>query len=396
LPDLPNVPDRQEMLDRAAQIAPELEKRAQATNELRKLHPESFALIRDAGMFRMLQPRRLGGYELDLNTFNLVTRELAKACPSTAWVLGVSGAHTWILAMYPEACQDAIAAVDPETFIPGALTPQGRATPAEGGMRVSGQWQFASGVNHGAWAMFGASLASTTTERPTGVHFFVPRSDLTIVDTWHSMGLRGTGSNDVVLDDVFVPDHMILPDGQLFANGTEYAKRHETLGYSCIPIFTGLAFILTGPVIGIAETALGAFVERTLEWKDVFIRASKAHRVQIQVRLAQAQDEIRSAKARVAGVMELFDHLIAEGRRATTEERILAKWQICEAGEACKNAVDRLFVAAGSHSVFDDSVLQRAFRDLHVAKNHSFLDIDLAREMRGRVELGLDPGTPLF
>ncbi len=390
------APDRDEILDRVKKIAPELRKRADATNELRKLHPESLALIRDAGMFRILQPRRLGGYELDLGTFNLASREMAKACPSTAWVLSVTGAHTWILAMYPEACQDAIAADDPDTFIPGALTPQGIASVAERGMRVSGQWQFASGIDHGAWGMFGARLESSTPERPKGVHFFVPRSDIKVLDTWHSMGLRGTGSNDVVLDDVFVPNGMILPDGELFAKGTAFATRHATRGYSTIPIFTGLAFILTGPVIGIAETALAAFIDRTLSWKDVFVRSAKANKVQIQTRLAQAEDEIHSAKARVSGVMELFDQLVAEGRRATTEERILAKWQVCEAGEACKNAVDRLFVAAGSHSVFDDSLLQRCFRDLHVAKNHSFLDIDLAREMRGRVELGLDPGTPLF
>lgn len=390
------TPDREEILDRVRQIAPELEKRVDETNELRRLHPESLALIREAGMFRILQPRRLGGYELDLGTFNLVTREMAKACPSTAWVLGVTGAHTWILAMYPEACQDTIAASDPDTFIPGALTPQGIARAIDGGIRVSGQWQFASGIDHADWAMFGARFESSTTERPKGVHFFVPRSDCKVLDTWRSMGLRGTGSNDVVLDDVFVPDGMVLPDGELFAKGTEFAKRHATRGYSAIPIFTGLAFILTGPVVGIAETAIEAFVERTLSWKDVFIRSAKADRVQIQTRLARAEDEVRSAKARVSWVVDLFDRLVDEGRRATTEERVLAKWQVCEAGEACKNAVDRLFVAAGSHSVFDDSVLQRCFRDLHVAKNHAFLDIDLAREMRGRVRLGLDPGTPLF
>src|SRR5271155_3933733 len=194
--------DHDKIMRRAAAISETLSAHARECDAVRKLTSESMATVVDAGLFRIPQPRRVGGYELSLRTLADAVTLLSEACPSSGWVLMVMGAHHWCLGSFPEAAQDDVFGNGRDGLVAGTLSSQGTANPVDGGFRVEGRWQFCSGVDHADWVILGC--ADPATHRPS-VHALVPRADLEVDDTWHVMGLQGTGSKDVLAHHVFVP-----------------------------------------------------------------------------------------------------------------------------------------------------------------------------------------------
>ena len=217
--------DHDEIMRRVAAISPALEKNARACDAARQLVPESMRLMVDAGLFKILQPKRVGGYELTMRTEAEAVSALSQACPSSGWVLMVMGAHHWCVGCLPEKAQEEIFGDGRNGLVAGTLSWQGTADAVDNGYRVNGRWQFCSGVDHSEWVLLGCADPKT---RGPGVHLVVPSREIEIDDTWHVMGLQGTGSKDVVAHDIFVPAHRAIETRTLFLGASPHASKHAT------------------------------------------------------------------------------------------------------------------------------------------------------------------------
>ncbi|MEE4659243.1 MAG: acyl-CoA dehydrogenase family protein, partial [Halieaceae bacterium] len=202
--------DRASQLLRAArELAPVLQQRAAACKEHRRVSDETIADFHAAGFFRILQSERYGGYAMDPQVFYAVLMEIAQTCMSSAWVLGVIGVHNWQLNLFDAKASEDVWGEDPSVLISSSYAPVGKVTPVDGGFRLSGRWSFSSGCEHCEWAFLGAVVP--TEEHPWDMQnyrtFLLPRADYAIEDNWNVIGLQGTGSHDIVVDDVFVPEY---------------------------------------------------------------------------------------------------------------------------------------------------------------------------------------------
>lgn len=384
-----------EIVATAREVAQRVARHELESDARRSLHPESMAALRDSGLFKVIQPRRIGGYELGLPTLHAAALELGAGCASTAWVYMVVSAHTFVLGMYPDATQDEIAADDPDTVIPGTLASMGKAVPVDGGFRVSGQWPFASGCDHSRWGLFCAKQTDSQPGDPKHVHVMVPSRDYRIEDTWYVMGLRGTGSKDVVLDDVFVPAERAMPTGQLFAGASPHAARQATHVYQ-VPVLPALTYLLTAPTLAIARRVYEVHVERTAGRRDRYDGSSKAAKPATQLRVAESWAELQCAEALVRELGERIGALVEAGERFGTATRVEVKWRAAYAIRLCCRAADRLFDAAGAHTVYDREPIGRLVASLHTAAHHAAADFDNNAASFGSMALGLGPGTVLI
>src|SRR5262245_28742079 len=195
-------------LERVRALLPALRERAHQAEELRRLPDETVKDFLEGGLFRCLQPRRYGGFQLDPGTFYQAVMEVGTVCGSSAWVLGVVGIHNWQLALFSPRAQDEVWADDPNTQISTALSPTGTVERVEGGFRLHGRWSFSSGCDFCEWAVLGGIAPPPSAGDPPDARtFLLPRRDYTIDDAWHVIGLCGTGSKDLVVTDAFVPEY---------------------------------------------------------------------------------------------------------------------------------------------------------------------------------------------
>lgn len=353
----------------------------------RQLSAVSVAAMRDAGLFRLLVPRRAGGLEGSLTDMADCVRRCAGSCSAAGWVLMVSTAHDLVIGGFPEAAQDEVWADGPDGVTPGSLAPSGTVLPVEGGFRLDGRWGFNSGAAHGDWFLLGT--VDRSGDRPRLYHVVVPRGDLQLEDTWHTIGLRGTGSIDALAAGVFVPSHRSMDSAVLLAGRSEWAARHPSNVYRT-PIIPGLAAHLAAAMLGIARPALDAALDLLREQKDRYTGRPKQDRPGIQMRLPEAEAELACAAHMLQDSLAL---LAAAADGADSRDlRARAKFQAAYATELCRRAVDRLIAATGARSAFDDSPLQRAFRDLTMGCKHEMANLDNAALTHGRLLLGLDPG----
>jgi 3-hydroxy-9,10-secoandrosta-1,3,5(10)-triene-9,17-dione monooxygenase len=373
-----------EIMLRVAAISPALAARARDSDEARRLDPANMRTMIDAGMFKIPVPARVGGYELTLRTLAAAVTGISEACPSSGWVLMVMGAHHWCMGTFPEAAQDEVFARG-GGYVAGTLSWQGTAADAPGGYRINGRWQFGSGIDHADWVMLGCG--DETTRRPK-LHVVVPRAEIEVDDTWRVLGLRGTGSKDLLAHDVFVPAHRAIDTRMMFAGASPHAANHRTNLYRLSPEAM-LSMSVATAVLGSAKYALERFIERTRERTVIITGARKAEHGPTQVRLAEAAAEIQSAELLQRDVFDLFDRFMAAGTPMSPDDRTRVKWQAAYSAELCRRAAARLYSASGAHSVYETSAIQAAFRNINVGAQHASIDFDTSAEMFGRMKLGV-------
>ncbi len=378
--------DHDEIMRRAASISPTLAEHARDCDAARKLTAESMAAVVGAGMFRIPQPGRVGGYEMSLRTLADAVTRLSEACPSSGWVLMVMGAHHWCMGSFPEAAQDEVFGGGRDGLVAGTLSSQGTSRPVESGFRVEGRWQFCSGVDHAQWVILGC--AEPATHRPS-VHVVVPRAEIEVDDTWHVMGLQGTGSKDVLAHDLFVPAHRAIDTRILFRGASPHAANHATNLYR-LSAEAMLSVSVSTAVLGSAKFALRQFIERTKQRRVILTGARKAEHGPTQVRLAEAAAEIHSADLLIHDILGEFDRLMASGDTFDNLHRARAKWQAAYSAELCRRAVDRMFSGSGAHAVYAPSALQTAFRNINVGAQHASIDFDNSAEQYARAHLELN------
>jgi 3-hydroxy-9,10-secoandrosta-1,3,5(10)-triene-9,17-dione monooxygenase len=380
----------QEVLAGVTDLLPVLRARAQEAEDIRNVPAETVKSLAETGFFRLLQPASYGGLEADPLAHYTAVRLLAGACGSTGWVASVIGVHAWQLALFPPRAQEDVWGADRGTLACSSYAPTGQARVVEGGYRLSGRWSFSSGSAHAAWVLLGA-IATDDDGKPADFRtFLLPASDYVIDDVWDTIGLRGTGSNDIVVDGAFVPayrsisfaDHMKLyGPGQELNPGPLYR----------LPYGSVFTYTITAPVIGMATGAYDAHVAYQRDRVRAAYIGQKAREDPFsQVRIAEASSLIDGAwLALERNFTELIGHARA-GRKLPIPLRLRVRRDQVSGTSQAIRAVDLLFENSGGRALRAGTPLQRFWRDAHAGRAHAINDLEKTLSAFGRGELGVE------
>ena len=378
---------RDDLLQRAAGLVPVLADRSLETERLRRIPDETVDDLKRLGLLRIGNPARYGGYGLDYDVVLEVGTELGRGDGSAAWCYTVWSSHQWLLGLYTERAQEEYFGSSPDVLASSAFNPaRGRVGKADGGWILSGRWDFSSGSDNAQWAV----LAGFTEEQGPGL-FLVPRSDYEIEDTWFVSGLCGTGSNDIVIQQpTFVPEHRFLSYQAMGTVQTPGRDLHDRATYR-VPAYSVLPFTLAVPLLGIAQGAIDYFEKRTREGVTAFSQARMAALVPLQVALAEATAEVDCAKLLMRhDLRELLDRG-ARGEQLSLEDRLRFRRDHAYISRLSVQAVNHLFEVSGGRTLYLESPLQRAQRDVQAGSKQVALIWSTYAEQFGRVRLGLEP-----
>jgi 3-hydroxy-9,10-secoandrosta-1,3,5(10)-triene-9,17-dione monooxygenase len=377
-------------LERVRALLPVLRDRATQAERLRRLPEETFRDFQEAGLFRCLQPRRYGGYELDPGTFYQAVMEVGTVCGSSAWILGVVGVHNWHLALFPPQAQEDVWGKDTSVQMSTSLAPTGVVERVGGGFRLRGRWSFSSGCDYCEWAMLGGMVPVGAGEPPDVRTFLVPRFDYVIEDNWHVMGLSGTGSKDIVLEGAFVPEHRTHALRDAFYLTNPGAAVNDGPLYR-LPFGIVFPNCIASPAIGVALGALAVFREQTKTRVSPRDQSRVAEDPFMQMRLAEAASEVDGARDRVLANFAEMMSLARAGEPIPLTRRARYRWDAAKGMDWSMRAVDRLLEASGGRGIFLGNPIQRAWRDVHAMRAHAGNNPEKAAAIFGRSEFGLPP-----
>ncbi|WP_116040976.1 3-hydroxy-9,10-secoandrosta-1,3,5(10)-triene-9,17-dione monooxygenase oxygenase subunit [Amycolatopsis palatopharyngis] len=371
------------------ELLPTLRERAQDTEDARRIPDESIKALQETGFFKLLQPTIHGGYEADPVTFYTAVKLISSACGSTGWVASILGVHPWHLALFDARAQEEVWAEDVDTRISSSYAPMGKAKVVDGGYRLSGKWSFSSGCDHATWVLLGAPAFDPEGKPVDFCTYLLPISDYTIDDVWDTVGLRGTGSNDIVVDDVFVPQHRALSfmatskcktPGQKVNPGPLYRLPYGSVHPSTI----------TAPIIGMAQGAYDAHVEyQRSRVRAAYAGEKSAEDPFAKVRIAEAASEIDAAWLQLThNIDELYQHALA-GEKLPFATRLRVRRDQVRGTERAITAIDRLFENSGGRALKAGTPIQRFWRDAHAGRVHAANDPERAYTMFGTGEFGL-------
>jgi len=391
-PVMPDADDRDyvAMVTRAKALVPQLRGRAAHTEELRRLPPETERDLHDAGLFRIVQPRRVGGSEFDYVALVDCAEALGMGDASVAWNFANLASHHWMLGMFDKRAQDQVWDQDPNVLIASSfIFPAGRATEVEGGYRLRGSWPFSSGVASSEWNML-ASVVSPEDEAD-GIEyriFLVHKDDYKIRDTWDAAGLRGTGSNDVEVSDAFVAKALTVAVSELAGGPTPGSAVNPNALYA-LPVFSLFPYVLSGVALGNAQACLDDYIDSARSRASTYNQTKLSDMQSTQIKIAEASAKIDAARLIMrsncieAMAEARLGHFLDMG--AKTRLRRDGAFVV----NLCTEAVSLLFAASGARALFTTGALQRQFRDAHAINSHLAFNFDAAGTNYGRVALGL-------
>ena len=385
-----------EAVARARRLAPHLRALASETESQRRIPEPLVREFTEAGLVRLLTPKRFGGHELGLDTFIDVILELARADGSAGWCFSFFNIHSWLLAMLPEAAQQEVWSADPDARIANVNVPAGMATPTGGGYRLTGTWPWASGILHCGWALLAGIVPPRGGEEagPPDVRLFlVPKADFRVKETWFVTGQRGTGSNHVAVEDMFVPEHRNVALGDVREGRAPGSKLHPAPLYQ-LPFLPAMASSVVAPILGASLGAYEAWREVTRSRCTTFSREQVATLSHQQIRMAEVAAELDAAQLLLRRALDTM----RPGGPLTLQQRVTMRRDYAYAATLCVRAVERLYTASGASANFESNPLQRYWRDVHAMAVHAGINFDAACENFGRLELGLplNPKDPLF
>ncbi len=360
------LPTSTDLIARARALAPTLAARAAQAAQERRVPHETIADVQAAGLFRVFQPKRWGGYEMDPATYFEVQLALAEGCMSTGWVYGVVGLHPWLMGLFDDRAAQDLWRKDDAVLICSSLMPTGTAVPAPGGFRLSGRWKFSSGCEHCGWAYLGGTPAEDGRPGDRSI-FLVPRGDYEIEDTWRVSGLKATGSHDIVVKDAFVPDYRRLRWIDNFNGvGPGQAVNKSSL-YRWI--FGQIFFRgVSTPALGALQGMLDAYLRYGSARVARGARAIDDPSVQLVVaEVAAAIDEMKTILFRN---MRNLGAYAERGALPPLHERIAYKFHSALVGERCSLFASRLFKAAGGAGLYTDLPFGRILADITAGRQH--------------------------
>ena len=375
---------------RARDLVPGIAARAEKAALERRIPEETLEELEAAGFSRALQPGRWGGGERSPAELFEAQWILAEACPSTSWVLGVLGVHNWQLGLFPLEAQEEVWGDDPKVRISSSYAPTGEIERVPGGFRLSGRWSFSSGSLHSRWAFIGGFAPSEDPEAafPDMRTFLVPDSDYRIDDVWHVVGLRATGSNDLVLDGAFVPEHRTHRMSDGFACTSPGIDANPAPLFR-LPFGQVFAAALAPPAIGAAEGALAAFLERESTRLSVGDGSSSAEQPETQGLVGRARADLDRFKELLRRNFAAMLEQASAGQPIPIEDRVQYRYAWSLVATRCAEIANELLAASGSRAIFEGFPIQRFVHDLWAIRAHFANRAGSAERNFGATQLGL-------
>ena len=388
------TPEALTLIERARSMIPRLAARAPQAEADGKVPEETVRELEEAGLLRVLQPKRWGGHEMDPRVFYSIQMALAEGCMSTAWIYGVMGVHFWQLPLFPEQAQQDVWGKNPSTRLASTYMPVGKAEPVEGGYRFSGHWGFSSGCEHAEWIFLGGLLpkkdGSGALEHCT---FLLPKSDFKVVKNWDVLGLRATGSHDIVVENAFVPEHRTQRTNDYTDEGCPGRAINPGWLYR-IPFIQVFQRAVSTAAIGALNGAIAHFRERSRA--HVGKHGGKtAEDVNAQLAVTEA---MMIADEQALVLLRNYEPIIANakaGTRMEVEGRLLQRAQSARVPKVCAREVDELLRACAGSGLYKANPIERFFRDIHQSRGHIANNADAYARAHGAVMLGL-PNTDPF
>ncbi|MBV9842597.1 MAG: flavin-dependent monooxygenase [Sphingomonadaceae bacterium] len=353
-----SIPFPDLLLDRARGIAETLPARIARANEHRDLDPDVIAAIEDADLFRLFRPRRFGGFEMAPGHFYDIQNVFAERCLSTAWVYGVLSIQSFVLALFDARAQDDVWGTDPTARVSSSFKPEGTVEPVDGGYRITGRWTFSSGSRHAGWALVGG-LVPQAGAPPQMRLFLVPRADYEIVDTWHTFGLRGTGSNDLRIEGAFVPTHRSWQPtpGVTLSTARDIAPLYR------------LPWLFMFPSC-IANLAIGAGRGAVKRLAQSCANAPAAAAEQVRLAIGRASRRIEAANLLLQANVATMYAKAQRGEALAASDAILYRSQLAAMLREIAAEVDTLMLHTGGRGISETGPLTQTWLDLCAARHH--------------------------
>jgi len=380
---------------RIVALKPMIADYAAESEQLRHPHPEVWEAVRATGFFYHFVPKAYGGCEFGPEDFFLTSRQICEACPSTGWAVTFTVEHNWVASLFPKEAQDTFFADGRYIIAPLVSTPPAMATPVEGGYRISAHWKWASGVAHSNWCMGMAMIPGEGDAPPNMITVALPLDQARVFDTWHASGLAATGSNDVVVEDVFVPEHMTVTNQALGMGMTPGAEIHDNPVYR-MPSTAFLSLVTTASTVGAARGVVNIFRERIKTRVVTGTQTIVGEKPNYQVMLAKADLMVRTAELLHDTLTREVLERAAAGRNHDIAARMASTAQNAHASRMARDAIRLLIDNAGSSVHLSGDPMQRLARDANVACGHLIQDFEALCEQHGRSLLGLPPVTYFF
>ncbi len=388
------TPEAIEVIERARAMIPRLAERARAAEDALMVPRETVAEMQEAGFFKVLQPKRWGGYEMDPRVFYTVQMALAEGCMATAWIYGVIGVHNWQIPLFPEQAQIDVWGTDPTTLTASTYMPTGKAEPVDGGYNFSGRWSWSSGSQHCEWILLGGLLpkkdGSGVLEHCT---FLLPKADFKIIENFDVLGLRATGSHDIEVTNAFVPAHRTHRTNDHSDAGCPGRAVNPGWLYR-IPFTQVFQRAVSSACLGATDAAINSFRARCASFVGKH-GAKTAEDVNSQLAVTEAMMMSDAAKLVLYRNFQRIVDCAKNGTVMDVEERLLQRAQASQVPKKCAEAVNEIMRACAAGGVYKTNPIERTFRDLHVARGHIANNTDTYARAHGAVMLGL-PNADAF
>ncbi|CAM3181546.1 acyl-CoA dehydrogenase family protein [Nocardioides dubius] len=362
------------VLSRIAAAADQIRAEEETSISERRLSENLTKILRDSGVMRLVQPARYGGYEADPRIFNQAMYEIARLSSAAGWVTGVVGIHSWHLGLYDDRAQQEVWGDDPDTWICSSYGPAGTATKVDGGYRLTGRWSFSSGSPQSSWTFVGGMTDEGDGGGPTYRHFLLPLADYRMEDVWDTNGLTGTGSNDIVVEDAFVPDYRSMDTEDLYRLDCP-GRQVNTGELFSIPWYTIFLNAVVVPLVGMARRTYEEAIEPLRERRAATPGWSPLPATHL--RLAEAEAEIDTAMLILNHNLGTVVETIAAGDEVSMQLRHRAKRDHIMAVNLAVSAADKAYLSGGPRSIKTASALQRVWRDVHAGQHHAMNVPDL-------------------
>jgi alkylation response protein AidB-like acyl-CoA dehydrogenase len=377
-----------DLREKVRAILPQIAANADRTEQERRVPDENMELIRQTGFFRVFQPKRYGGLEGRIQQFGPCLVDISEACSATGWVAGLLAQHVYAIALYSRKTQDEIWGNGGEDLIGSSVAPVGKAELVDGGILLSGKFGFSSGCDHAQWYMLG--FRHPGFEPPFDKHYaLVPRSDLTIIDDWHTVGLSGTGSKTLIVDKAFVPEHrcesiVALNNG----NSRGFGSNDNPIYHGAFGPHFGVGF--SAVAIGTVRRMATLYAEKQKSRTKVYTGQSAIARSPAVMRLGKAVHTNEAAMAFLEKQWRSIDERHLSGQLPNLDEMSLWRTSGGFQIQLSIQAADELFGGSGGSAWFTSNEMQRLWRNVHMCGAHAGTDYDTCSEIYGRRLLGLE------
>ena len=373
-----SIPSSAELIAEARAMVPSLRERSEICEKDRQMPVETFEEYKNAGILNVSKPKEYGGYEYGWDVLCEISFELARGCGSSAWVYSVLAEHNQTVGTYPLEAQKDVWGADTDTFIASGNSPTNNLIRVNGGWEITGQLNYSSGCDFADWHLTGSAVG----DKPMKI--LVPQSECEIVDNWHVLGLAGTGSKDIKMEKVFIPDHRTIEIGQP-------GPRFYDHPLFRMPQWSVNPYSLVAVIVGVALGALEMFVDSIKERESRF--GDKISEFQsLQLRIAESSAEIDAAKRTMLGNLVETMEIMADAEELPIELRARNKRDMAYCPILAARAVERLFYAIGARGLFQSEPIQRSFRDVNAGMRQIALNWDVNGTTYGQIALGQDPG----